>query len=183
MKNIITIPDAVAAKLREHFFQNEKEQGAFLFARAAPCGDDLNLLIEDCYLVPARGWEVQMEVYLEMKDSERGKIMKLARDKNLCAIDCHSHPDSGADVWFSPSDIAGISDFAKYARWKLNGKPFAAMVWGEESLDAVLWSGDFAEAQRVHEVQFVGTQKQIHLPRGSWFQAPKGANRFQYYEE
>ena len=183
MKNIITIPAFIVAKLREHLFQNEKEQGAFLFARATTGDGGVNLIAEHFYLVPARGWEVQMEVYLEMKDSERGKIMKLARDKNLCAIDCHSHPHSGADVWFSPSDIAGISDFAQYARWKLNGKPFAAMVWGDESLDAVLWSGEFAEAQRVHEVQFLGTEQQIHLPRGSWFQAPKGANRFEYYEK
>src|SRR5204862_2134353 len=131
------------------FFQNEVEQGAFLFAEARSDGGELQLNVTDFYLVPPRGWEVQMEVYLQMKDSERAKIMKLAREKNLCAIDCHSHPRADDDVWFSPSDVAGISEFAEYAKWKLDGKPFAAMVWGEESVDAVLWHGDFTAAERV----------------------------------
>src|SRR5262245_24501650 len=140
MNNTIVIPSGIAGALRSHLFGNDLEQGAFLFAEAK--ADDsgvLQLTVEDLYLVPSRGWEVQMEGYLEMKDSERAKIMKLAREKSLCAIDCHSHPRAGDDVWFSPSDVAGISEFAQYAKWKLDGKPFAAMVWGEESVDAVLW--------------------------------------------
>src|SRR5882724_10124968 len=104
MRNNIIIPSKIAETLHRHFFQNEVEQGAFSFAEAKRENEALNIIAADCYLVPASGWEVQMEVYLQMKDSERGKIMKLARDKNLCAIDCHSHPHARHDVWFSPSD-------------------------------------------------------------------------------
>ena len=108
MKNNIIIPSGVAETLRRHFFQNDLEQGAFLFAEARRESRKLNLVVTEFYIVPASGWEVQAEIYLEMKDSERAKIMKLAREKNLCAIDCHSHPHASDDVWFSPSDVAGI---------------------------------------------------------------------------
>src|SRR5205823_4001260 len=98
------IPTHVADTVRRHLFQDDFEQGAFLFARPVGSREELNLAVEDFYLVPASGWETQMDVYLEMKDSERAKIMKLARDKDLAAIDCHSHPRAENDVWFSPSD-------------------------------------------------------------------------------
>lgn len=182
MTNTIIIPSSIAATLRQHFFQNEVEQGAFLFAQARHDGGELQLDVADFYLVPARGWEVQMEVYLQMKDSERAKIMKLAREKNLCAIDCHSHPRAGDDVWFSPSDVAGITDFAQYAKWKLDGKPFAAMVWGEQSVDAVLWQGEFADAERVAQVKIVGNSNQTLIPTGSWFHTPRAKHRFASYE-
>lgn len=182
MTNNIIISCSIAGTLRQHFFQNEVEQGAFLFAEEKREDGDLNLVIADFYLVPPRGWEVQMEIYLQMKDSERAKIMKLAREKNLCAIDCHSHPHAGDDVWFSPSDVAGITDFAQYAKWKLDGKPFAAMVWGEASVDAVLWHDDFTSAQRVAAVKIVGNTNQTLIPTGSWFHVPKGKHRFAAYE-
>ena len=178
MNNTIVIPSGIAATLQQHFFQNEVEQGAFLFAEARSDRGELRLDVMDFYLVPARGWEVQMEVYLQMKDSERAKIMKLAREKDLCAIDCHSHPHAGGDVWFSPSDIAGITDFAQYARWKLDGKPFAAMVWGEQSVDAVLWHGEFTNAERVALVKIVGNSNQTLIPTGSWFHMPRAKHRF-----
>jgi hypothetical protein len=179
MNNTITIPSGIAETLRRHFFQNDLEQGAFLFAKAERDGDALNFIVADSYLVPARGWEVQAEIYLEMRDSERGRIMKLARDKNLCAIDCHSHPHAGGNVWFSPSDVFGITEFAQYAKWKLGNKPFAAMVWGEESVDAVLWQDEFVLPQRVDTVKFLGDLNHTLIPTGSWFRRPKGNNRFE----
>lgn len=178
----IVIPSGIAATLRRHFFQNEIEQGAFLFADARRENGELNLVVANHYLVPASGWEVQVEIYLQMMDSERAKIMKLAREKNLCAIDCHSHPHASDDVWFSPSDVAGITEFAQYAKWKLGGKPFAAMVWGEQSVDAVLWQEDFTEAQPLTAVKIVGSTNQTLFPTGSWFRAPKGKHRFANYE-
>lgn len=182
MKNHIIIPSDVGREMRHHFFQNDVEQGAFLFAEAKREGETLNLIVADCYLIPARGWDVQVEVYLQMKDSERAKIMMLARQKNLCAIDCHSHPNAHDDVWFSPSDVAGITDFAQYAKWKLGGKPFAAMVWGEKSVDAVVWQDDFASARGVATIEIVGDSNQTLTPTGSWFHEPRGKHRFESYE-
>jgi len=171
-----------ADEAKEHLFQNEIEQGAFLFARTEVLGDDLALVVVDSYLVPARGWEMQMDVYLQMKDSERAKIMKMARAKNLCAIDCHSHPHAYADVWFSPSDVFGIAQFADYAKWKLDGRPFAAIVWGENSADAVVWSGDFAGPVTPDEILIVGPSPSKLKPTGSWFKSPRGKHRFDSYE-
>lgn len=182
MSASVVIPSNIVEPLRWHLFQNDIEQGAFLFARAEHGADGLALVVEDSYLVPPRGWEVQMDVYLQMKDSERAKIMQMARAKNLCAIDCHSHPHAEGDVWFSPSDVAGITEFADYAKWKLNGRPFAAIVWGEASVDAVVWSGDFAGPMTAKEIYIQGTTPQTLYPTQSWFHNPRGKHRFEAFE-
>ena len=178
----IIIPSGIAEGLRRHLFQNEIEQGAFLFARTETGEQTLSLVVEDFYLVPADGWDVQMDVYLQMKDSERAKIMQMARAKNLCAIDCHSHPHAGSEVWFSPSDILGITEFAQYAKWKLHGKPFAAIVWGEDSADAVVWSGGFEGPATADAIQILGDDSFTITPTNSWFHRPRGINRFESHE-
>lgn len=182
MKITIAMPEKIAAILKKHFFQNELEQGAFLFARSEESPECLTLHVEDYHLVPPTAWEVQLEIYLQMRDSERAKIMKIARDRNLCAIDCHSHPRGDESVWFSPSDVAGISEFAEYAKWKLSGRPFAALVWGERSVDGVAWFGDFGSANAINEVHVEGSSGGVLRPTNSWFGRPRGKHRFSYYE-
>lgn len=172
MRYVIVIPVELEQTLRAHLFQSHLEQGAFLFARVSEGEDELCFEVQDAYLVPPEGWQVQHEVYLEMTDAERGKVMKLARRRGLAVIDCHSHPGSSSDVWFSPSDRSGISDFAVYAKWKLDGKPYAAMVWGEESVDGVVWHGDFVEPQQVDEVRIAGPTPQVWTPTATWHRQP-----------
>jgi hypothetical protein len=165
----ILIPQPVHAALQVHLFQNALEQGAFLLARVAEGADRLCLEAVDAYFVPPEGWEVQTEAYLELKDSERARVMYWARQARLALIDCHSHPDSASHVWFSPSDRTGITDFAAYARWKLEGKPYVGTVWGEASVDAVVWHGDFAAARPVDQVAVVEPDGHVLRPRGTWF--------------
>jgi hypothetical protein len=169
MNRVIVIPAVIEESLRKYLFQSELEQGAFLFADVSQSSKELNLAVQDIYLVPPDGWQVQLEVYLEMKDSERSKIMALARKSGFAVIDCHSHPGSDDEVQFSPSDRYGITDFAAYANWKLGGKPFAAMVWGENSFDAVVWSNDFKNPHSIDELRIEGGVPDVRKPQGSWF--------------
>ena len=169
MRYAIIIPLHIERRVKAHLFQSEIEQGAFLFARITESPEELSLAIVDYCLIPPGAWEEQSEHYLELKDSERARIMKLARDGNVAAIECHSHPGSGKRVWFSPSDCIGIAEFALYAKWKLDGKPYGAMVWGESSVDAVIWHGEFVKPMKADEVRIVGQQAKVFVPRGTWW--------------
>lgn len=182
MKYFITIPQAIWVPLRRHLFhRNKLEQGAFLFARATRDKDTIRLDVMDFYLIPPKGWEVQLEFHLEMKDTERAKLMKFAQDGDYAIIDCHSHPHSGGGVEFSSSDRIGIAEFAGYAKWKLDGKPFTALVWGESSVDAVAWCGDFKKGEHVDEI-VIGDKKPIIMkPKNTWFN-PRFYWKGQYYE-
>lgn len=169
MKYIVSIPNSIYLPLQQHLLQNDLEQGAFLFGRASHSSVGIFIVVESTHKIQPDGWEFQDRDYLQMKDLERAKIMKIARDGNFAIIDCHSHPGSKNNVWFSLSDRRGITEFAAYAKWKLDGKPYTAMVWSESSVDAVSWHSDFKEAQRVHEVRIVDKSIRNMTPKGSWF--------------
>jgi len=176
VKYIITLEAKLEKELRAHLFQNDLEQGAFLFANVIMTTYKLNLQVVDSYFIPPEGWEFQLDLYLEMKDEERAKLMKHARDGNFAVIDCHSHPGSGGDVRFSPSDERGMQEFAIYAKWKLDGKPYAAMVWGESSADAFMWVEDFSQAHQVDEVNIIGSPMKLLTPRS---RSPQGSKALQ----
>lgn len=182
MKYVLIIPEDIQRVLREHLFQNELEQGAFLFAHIVNSSKKFGLEATDIYLVPPHGWQVQLDIHLEMKDSERARIMNIARTRGLAVIDCHSHPNSNDAVWFSPSDYLGITEFASYAKWKLEGRPYAAMVWGTSSVDAVIWYDTFTEAYQVDEVSIVGNSTEIMIPKRTWFKSKKLVWQGQLYD-
>jgi hypothetical protein len=169
----IRIPEAIFSRFHAHLFQGDLEQGAFLFGNVT----DALFIVDEMYTVPSEGWDVQLDVYLEMKDAERGKIMQIATKSGASVIDCHSHPGAGDDVWFSPSDISGITSFAAYAKWKLRGAVYVATVWGESSVDAVSWSGDYKRPEAVESVDIVGAAGHRLVPRGSWFREPRAYRR------
>jgi proteasome lid subunit RPN8/RPN11 len=180
MKCEIILPEELHLKLKRHLFQNDLEQAAFLFATFSADGGTLKMTAVEVHLVLPEAWDCQSEMHLQMSDEERGKILKMARDKGLALVDCHSHPHAGDDVWFSGSDVAGITEFAAYVNWKLGNKPFAAIVWGEDSIDAVAWNGAFDCAQPVEAVRIEnGSKPRMLVPKNTWFTRRYWKNRYE----
>lgn len=157
--------------LTAHLFQGKLEQGAFLMTRSSANGNGIIIDAVECYLIQPDGWAAQLDVYLEMTDEERGRIMQIARKGGYGVIDIHSHPGSGSNVWFSPSDVNGITEFAAYSKWRLPGQPYVAMVWSENAYDAVAWCGEFATPERLTTLEFHcdGGAVERVVPTGSWF--------------
>lgn len=152
MRNQVIISKPLYRQLIGHLFQNKLEQGAFLLAEHHQQKHALRITATDIIAIGPAGWRVQLPYYLEMQDQERARVMKIARDNKAMLIECHSHPGSGTNVRFSPSDQKGITDFVQYAQWKLPNQPYAAIVWGEGSFDGQIWYGDFAIPQPIDDV-------------------------------
>jgi hypothetical protein len=152
MKHQVIIPHPLYRQLIDHLFQNKLEQGAFLLAKHHLQKQVLAVIATGIIKIGPSGWQVQSPYYLEMQDKERARVMKIARDNEAMLVECHSHPGSGAMALFSPSDHAGLADFVQYAHWKLPNRPYAAIVWGEESFDGQIWSGGFAVPQSLDDV-------------------------------
>lgn len=172
MKIEIRLPQAIKKDLYDHLFQNDVEQAAFLFACCLESADAVMFDVFEQYLVPEDGWAHQSEYHLELEDSERAKIMKLARDRGAAIIDCHSHVGACSDLNFSLSDVSGIKEFKNYVKWKLDGKPYCAMVFNKSSIDAVAWHGNFEKPMRVNEIQVTGPRREIIVPLMTWNDEP-----------
>ncbi len=173
MRLIVNIPKEIKKTLDRHLFQNRLEQGSFLFPVYKESPGEMVFDVTDQYLVPKEGWQIQSTMHLELKDTERAKIMKIARDRKCALIDCHSHVQFGRYVAFSPSDMAGITEFSGYVKWKLDGRPYIAMAFNETSVDAVGWIGAFDNPYRVNEIRIVSNGTKLIIPRYTWFEGIK----------
>jgi hypothetical protein len=184
MRYTVSMPEAMFERLKRDLFQSELEQAAFLYAEHRQDDDRVHLAALEYYLVPPEGWEIQHEFHLELTDEERARILKRARDGGFALIDCHSHPPAVHDVEFSPSDVWGITEFAQYVRWKLDGRPYAALVWGQASVDAVGWHSDFKTPSHVSQILVEGTEEHVLVPHYSFLRPrAKFSSRNTDYEQ
>jgi len=159
MKHRIAIPNHIHEPLMSHLFQGDVEQGAFLLAQAEKYRSVFQLSAFELIRIPPTGWNIQSAYHLELSEAERARIMKSARDRGCSLIECHSHPHSGDYAEFSYTDRLGLNEFVPYVRWKLDSRPYGALVWGENSFDGRIWYDDFAKSHLVSEVIITGAKK------------------------
>jgi ThiF family len=122
-------------KLLKHV-EKKTEQVAFLFC--APTSEE-SLSAKEVYLVPAKGLLHESEYHSELTDEELSKVIKRAAQNHYALCEVHSHPSSGAQTKFSSSDKSGFAEFVPHIWWRLNGKPYLAIVIGEGFFDGLAW--------------------------------------------
>lgn len=159
MKHRVLVPNHLYTTLMSHLFQGDIEQGAFLLAQVEKRPSLFQLTTFGLILIPPTGWKIQSAYHLEMSETERTRIMKEARDKSCSLVECHSHPGTGNFAELSYSDHIGLKEFVPYVRWKLDGRPYGALVWGESSFDGRVWYDDFAKSHLVSEVIITGEKE------------------------
>ena len=121
----------------EHLFQTDSEHVVFLFLRAFGAGAD----VVDQMLIGADGFVHRSEYHVELTDEARAGAIKRAHDLGVSLAEAHSHR-AGGRAAFSPSDLAGLEEFAPHVWWRLAHRPYFAFVFAPTSFDAVVWLTD-----------------------------------------
>lgn len=138
------------------------EEAAFLFAIAEVGPEAVRLSVVEAMLIPPEGFASRSAFYLELTDRTRAAVIKRAHDLGAGLIECHSHPGQRG-ACFSWSDLHGFDDFVPHARWRLADRPYAAIVFAMDSIDALAWCGPATDAVRVAGVH---ADDQLVVPTG-----------------
>jgi hypothetical protein len=138
---LIRIGAAELDRLRGHLLRTPRcEQGAFLFCRHSVSGGGVHIFdCEDWSSLRRADYEVQAGDYLELTDAARARLIKQAHDRRLCLVESHSHPGPYPAA-FSYSDLAGLDEFVPHVRWRLRGRPYAALVFAKSGFDGLAWT-------------------------------------------
>jgi hypothetical protein len=123
--------------LREHL-RGDVEEVAFLLTR--PYQGDRRLRVREVNLVPTSGFSFQSDYHVELADKVRPELIKRAWDLDACVIEAHSHLEGPAG--FSVSDLWGFEEWVPHFRWRLGGRPYAALVFAPDAFDALVWGGE-----------------------------------------
>jgi len=157
--SLLRLPREVHQALLTHLLptESDEEQAAFVYARQAPssAGDWL-LEHVNHELLGAEDFEVQHSAHIELADATRARVIKRAHELEACLVEWHSHPYPYPAA-FSPSDQAGLREFVPHVRWRLHGRPYAAVVVAPSgSFDALAWVGEDTEPLQLDALEVEG---------------------------
>lgn len=115
----------------------EDEQLSFAFAEVELADDEVRFVCVEERPVQRSEFLHQSWCHLELGDEARVDIMRAAHQRQAALVEFHSHTFD-APACFSPSDWSGFEEFVPYAWWRLR-RPYAAVVVGPNSVDALAW--------------------------------------------
>lgn len=114
------------------------ESAAFLFARTNAKNATRSLTVFDHHLAGPEDFARQHGDYLELTDAARIRLLKHASHNNCSVIEVHSHPWQRV-AEFSWADLAGFKECVPQFRWRLDNRPYAAIVVAPTGFDALVW--------------------------------------------
>jgi len=144
--------------LREHLFLGKHEQAAFGFASWEPNKPGGLFRIQTLEFIRPNEFAFQSSYHLELGSEAQARIIKLAFDRRASLVEFHSHRTNWP-AQFSHSDFSGFEEFVPHVRWRLSGRPYAAVVFHESSFDGLVW----VDEQRVQldGIESDGLQPQL----------------------
>lgn len=148
MVTALVFPASLYDRLLAHVGPSGVEQVAFMLTRGT--GTDLEVI---AVLPAAPSWfETQTGYHVSLKDEVRGQMIKRAWDEGAGLAEAHSHIGA-MRASFSPTDIAGLQEWAPHVRWRLAGRPYVALVFAGATFDALAWSSEFPAPIGIDEVR------------------------------
>ncbi len=137
---LLHLPREVHEALLTHLLPipSHAEVAAFVFARLAEAEGSRTLEHVEWFPVPPEGFASRSHFHFELNDATRGAVIKRAHDLRASLIEFHSH-HGPLPAEFSASDWVGFEEVVPHVRWRLRGRPYAAVVVTRTGFDAFVW--------------------------------------------
>lgn len=152
-KSSLFIPIRIYRDIYNYLFPKKVrlEKVAFIFAKMSKSNDCLNFQFQSWYPVKLHEYEYRSKGYVKLKDKMRQKIIKMAFEIDAAIVELHSHmyPESAK---FTFSDFRGFEEFIPHVWWRLNGKPYVAIVFSRSDFDALVWIDNPQQYQQLTEI-------------------------------
>ena len=117
------------------------EQAAFLYCTTSLVGEHMELEVVDSAFLTAADFAAQHSDYLELSDATRIALIKRAHSLGASLVELHSHPGPWPAA-FSAADRRGLSETVPHMRWRLERRPYLAIVVAPSGFDALVWWHD-----------------------------------------
>jgi hypothetical protein len=86
--------------------------------------------------------------HVSLPDDTRATIIQWACAEDACLIEAHSH-GRWSPASFSNYDLQNLEEWVPHVRWRLQRRPYAAIVTSHRDLDALAWTGDPGSPEQV----------------------------------
>jgi molybdopterin-synthase adenylyltransferase len=120
-------------KTHAHLFTKPGEHFAFFLARWTQSQNQPVFLVNEVLLIDDREVEIMRSGWV-LSNAAVARVITAAAKSGCALIEAHNH--GGVLPRFSGTDRAGFRDFVPYALDSLRDRPYAATVWGDETVYA-----------------------------------------------
>ena len=136
------------------------EQAAFLFCTSQLLNGEQVFEAIDSALIGPDEFAVQCDDYLELTDSCWRSLIKRAHESGATLVELHSHPRFQLAA-FSLSDLQGLRETVPHIRWRLQHRPYIAMVVAQNGFDALVWTDNLSAPQSLFGIR---VETVLHKP-------------------
>jgi hypothetical protein len=140
----LIFPKGVLPQALEHLAG--VEQVGFFLADWVP--QERSFRISSWQPVTSSGYAIQTDYHVRLNDDAKAEMIRWAWDSDKCLIEAHSHGPRGR-ARFSPSDLAGFEEWVPHLWWRLQKRPYAAIVTQGETFDGWAWIENATDAEQV----------------------------------
>lgn len=128
---VLRMSDELHAQVEGHLFGRVGEHFAFLLCDVTSSLGSPVLLARSVVLIPDHEVTVADDGW-ELSDSMLDDVVNTAVRSRRALVECHNH--GGRLPRFSLTDRAGIAPLARFLIEALDGRPYGATVWGDETV-------------------------------------------------
>ena len=166
MRAIISTGGSLWHAARDHLLRGPGENFGFFLAGLVRTRKTTRFALRE-YIPIAPGdlesdWNGPRDIKLEVLLG----VINRAKKGGWAVIENHNHGGRGSGTTFSSIDRKGLREFSAYMLDALDGRPYGAIVWGDESIDAWWWRSS-TRSESVDRVVVSDLSPQIVLPTSS----------------
>ncbi len=110
-------------------------------------------------------------LHVSLPDETLAMIIQWACAEDACLIEAHSH-GRWSPAAFSGYDLRNLEEWVPHLRWRLQRRPYAAIVTSHRDLDALAWIDDPRAAEQVDGIT-----------AGAYFPATRATRSFCWRDE
>ncbi len=149
--------------LRSYLLSDPKQEAAaFLVAGFFKNDNGIHFVVRDVLIPEDKDYNFRSDYHLEVSPIFFNKAISRAERNNVTVIQCHSHPFSKDELWYSPSDYAGESTSSRTIRECLENKPMGSLLFGQNMVMGRVWLGPNKKPEAIDELRIVDRHMQIH---------------------
>jgi hypothetical protein len=101
----------------------------------------------------------------ELDDAIRGDVIRWAWENDACLVEAHSHGPIFLPARFSAFDLDQFVEWVPHVRWRLGGRPYAALVAAGDDIDGLAW---IAEAPEPVDAVLIDGRPRLSTSRASF---------------
>jgi hypothetical protein len=162
----LSFPEGVLPQALEHLAG--VEQVGFFLADWVP--EERAFRICCWQPVLSSGYAIQTDYHVRLRDEAKAEMIKWAWDSGKSLIEAHSHGSQGR-ARFSPSDLAGFEEWVPHLWWRLQRRPYAAIVTQGETFDGWAWIENATDAEQVWVIEAPEETRQATGDTTQWLEA------------